>query len=361
MPTPNPTKARAPGKASLVKLGKARNLEKVGRLRSSNQAAKLSILFFPVGDSSLASTETQAYQRADDLRALGIRADVLVRKEKKGWEGNKDRYLLFPFAFSQYDVVFFQKTMNIVDYNLAKLCKAFGKKIPIYPGAEKPLVIEQHRKKAPLARNLGRFPHDRDFPRQQATRFLRDMIRSHPGEIVLLTIGPLTNIAQLFEADPAIPGLLKGLVLMGGVFTDRIPGAGPLEWNAMGDPHATAITYRHAVNVHRSIGLDVTCQVCMNAAEVRHHFRTRNLEPLSHFTETFLAHSDCVVFHDPLAAITIFDAEVCAFERGHVEIELDCAHTRGKTRWTAAPGFGRHEVAFGVNVPRFFDRYFSVF
>ena len=112
-----------------MKLGKARNLEKVGRLRSSNQAAKLSILFFPVGDSSLASTETQAYQRADDLRALGIRADVLVRKEKKGWEGNKDRYLLFPFAFSQYDVVFFQKTMNIVDYNLAKLCKAFGKKV----------------------------------------------------------------------------------------------------------------------------------------------------------------------------------------------------------------------------------------
>ena len=241
------------------------------------------------------------------------------------------------------------------------LCKAFGKKIPIYPGAEKPLVIEQHRKKAPLARNLGRFPHDRDFPRQQATRFLRDMIRSHPGEIVLLTIGPLTNIAQLFEADPAIPGLLKGLVLMGGVFTDRIPGAGPLEWNAMGDPHATAITYRHAVNVHRSIGLDVTCQICMNAAEVRRHFRAQNLEPLRHFTETFLAHSDCVVFHDPLAAITIFDAEVCAFERGHVEIELDCAHTRGKTRWTAAPGFGRHEVAFGVNVPRFFDRYFSVF
>ena len=40
------------------------------------------------------------------------------------------------------------------------------------------------------------------------------------GEITLLGIGPLTNISTLFKADPEIPGLLKSLVLMCGVFAD---------------------------------------------------------------------------------------------------------------------------------------------
>ena len=40
--------------------------------------------------------------------------------------------------------------------------------------------------------------------------FLRRTIRAHPGEITLLTIGLLTNIALLFHADPGIPHLLRG-------------------------------------------------------------------------------------------------------------------------------------------------------
>jgi hypothetical protein len=44
-----------------------------------------------------------------------------------------------------------------------------------------------------------------------AIEFLRATIRAHPGEIDLLTIGPLTNIGLLFAVDPEIPSLLKGL------------------------------------------------------------------------------------------------------------------------------------------------------
>ena len=60
-----------------------------------------------------------------------------------------------------------------------------------------------------------------------------------PGEVVLLGIGPMTNIGVLFAADPGIPALLKGLVLMCGQFFTAMGG----EWNAICDPHATAIVF----------------------------------------------------------------------------------------------------------------------
>ena len=58
---------------------------------------------------------------------------------------------------------------------------------------------------------LSHWAHDTDFPTGQAVEFLRYTIRAHPGEVVLLAIGPLTNIAALFAADAEIPALLKGI------------------------------------------------------------------------------------------------------------------------------------------------------
>ena len=101
---------------------------------------------------------------------------------------------------------------------------------------------------------------------------MRRTIRSNPGDITLLAIGPMTNVALLFSIDPEIPKLLKSLVLMCGVFTNHLAGVGPVEWNAICDPHAAAIVYSAPVRIHRSIGLDVTCQVVMDKAEVKEKF-----------------------------------------------------------------------------------------
>src|SRR5574341_1196269 len=142
------------------------------------------------------------------------------------------------------------------------LCKMAGKNIPIFPGAEQPLLVPQKQTQAQQAVALSNWEHDKDFPRGQAIEFMRQTIRAHPNEIILLTIGPLTNAGLLFSVDPEIPALLKGLVMMCGRFTNRVQGNyGPLEWNAYGDPHASAIVYRADVRVHRSVGLDVTSRV----------------------------------------------------------------------------------------------------
>lgn len=240
------------------------------------------------------------------------------------------------------------------------MCRIAGKTIPIYPGREEPLLIAQRQTHAPQAAALGRWPHETRFPRGQAVEFLRQTIRAHPGEVTLLAIGPMTNVAALFAADAEIPGLLKGLVMMCGVFTNRLAGVGPLEWNARLDPAATAIVYRALPKIHRSIGLDVTCQVSMPAAEVRERFQAPLLRPVLDFAEVWFRDRPTITFHDPLAATTIFDAAICGFTRGRVEVELKSERLAGMTHWTADAA-GPHEVALSVDPGRFFERYFSFF
>lgn len=240
-------------------------------------------------------------------------------------------------------------------------CKIAGKNVPIYPGAAEPLLIAQKQPKAPQAAALVNWEHERDFPQGEAVEFLRRTIRAHPGEITLLTIGPLTNIALLFSVDPEIPRLLKQLVMMCGVFTGHLPERPTkLEWNALLDPHATAIVYRAPVRIHRSLGLDVTTQVVMGADEVRSRFQIQLLRPVLDFAEVWFQQRSEITFHDPLAAVAIFDSGVVEFSRGTVEVEFNAPDALGQTCWQPDPA-GRHEVALQVDAGRFFTDYFAVF
>jgi len=241
------------------------------------------------------------------------------------------------------------------------LCKVASKEVPIFPGAEKPLLVPQKQNLAPQAMALQKWPHERRFPRGEAVEFMRRTIHEHPGEIVLLAIGPLTNVGLLFAVDPEIPSLLKALVMMCGVFTNRLAGVGPLEWNAMGDPHATAMVYRATVNVHRSVGLDVTCQVSMDARQVRDKFQFDVLQPVLDFARVWFQQRDTITFHDPLAATTIFDDQICVFKKGTVEVDLMSEKLKGFTHWKPNGPNARHEVALKVDSARFFEHYFSVF
>lgn len=240
------------------------------------------------------------------------------------------------------------------------LCKVAGKHVPIFPGSEEPLLVPQRQKQAPQAAALPKWEHDQEFPRGQAIEFLRRTIREYPGEVILLTIGPLTNIGLLFRLDTEIPSLLKGLVMMCGVFTKRLAGVGPLEWNALGDPHATAIVYQAATGIHRSIGLDVTCQVTMNAKQVREKLHSDLHQPVLDFAEVWFRQRDIITFHDPLAATTVFDEQICVFKKGTVAVELASERLKGMTLWRSG-GSEKHEVALEVDSRRFFEQYFSVF
>jgi purine nucleosidase len=244
--------------------------------------------------------------------------------------------------------------------------------IPIYPGSENPLLLPQMQDTAPHTAILPDWPHETEFPRHEAVEFLRRTIRQNPYEVTLLAIGPLTNIALLFAIDPETIVMLKRLVVMGGHFkvfdiqkqAEAVIAPGSVtsstEWNARLDPHATRMVYTARVPVHRSVGLEITQRVSMQAYDVRQRFRQHELlAPVLDMAEMHFKRAPYIVFHDPLAAATIFDEGICTFERGVVEVEIDTLQP-GHTRWYASPT-GTHEVADTVDSKRFFASYFSVF
>ena len=240
------------------------------------------------------------------------------------------------------------------------LLKAAGRSdIPIFPGAPQPLLTPVRQPLAQQAVKIDRWPHETQFKMGAYLEFMRDAIYQNPHEVTLLAIGPMTNLGLLFTMDPALPPLLKRIVLMNGSFEHKL-AISYNEWNSLNDPYATAIVYRANAPVHRSIGLDVTMQVQMKASEVEARFTHPLLQPVKDFASVWFRSTDTMTFHDPLAACSIFDEEICGYARGNVEIELDSRPLMGVTHFTRAAD-GRHEIADTVNKQRFFDHFFSVF
>ena len=206
---------------------------------------------------------------------------------------------------------------------------------------------------------LPRWPHRTDFPLNQAVDFLADTIRAHPGEVILLTIGPLTNAGMLFSSYPDVAELLAGLVIMGGNFDETGAEAGRIEWNVAGDAEASEIVYETTVRLHRSLGLNVTQQVMMSAGDVREKFTAPLLRPVLDMAEIWFAgFYPNITFHDPLAAATVFEPDLCSYEPGAVT--LDKADKPGKTLWQAGGPDSAHQVAMSVDVDRYFEHFFSI-
>jgi purine nucleosidase len=104
-----------------------------------------------------------------------------------------------------------------------------------------------------------------------------DCARRRPGEVILVTLGPLTNLAVALELEPALPRLLRRWVMMGGAF--RVAGnTTPFsEWNVHCDPEAARACFgalTGALHADPSIprmtvmGLDVTERAVIGPPEL---------------------------------------------------------------------------------------------
>jgi purine nucleosidase len=120
-------------------------------------------------------------------------------------------------------------------------------RVPVALGAEKPL-----RKKLQTAedthggRGLGHAelpPPSHPLDPRRAADVIVELARERPGEITLVTLGPLTNLALALEREPALPRLLAGWTLMGGAY--GVPGntTPTAEWNIFVDPDAAAAAF----------------------------------------------------------------------------------------------------------------------
>jgi purine nucleosidase len=235
--------------------------------------------------------------------------------------------------------------------------------IPVLPGLARPLLGPQLQPDVPQLQALDRWPHRSDFPDTSAIEWMRRAVREHPGEVTLLGIGPLTNIATLFTLDPEIPSMLKALVLMAGSVNARAgwESSSPMrEWNVRCDPDAAQVVFRSRPADFRCFGLDVTLEVQLPAAEIGERFSNDRLRPVLDFADAWSASTDRpMYFHDPLAAAAIFAPQIVTMRRGHIDVETSSPAMTGATLWTADPD-GPLEMSHAVDAEAFFAEYFSV-
>ena len=248
-------------------------------------------------------------------------------------------------------------------------CRAAGRTdVPIIAGLAGPLLHGPGQPNVPQYEAVKDRPHRKDYTANghggaSAVNFLRETIRARPGEITLLAVGPMTNVGALFALDPEIPRLLKRVVLMCGVFTAAGgQGPGAREWNALVDPVASALVFRHAApGTLLSVGLDVTTRCVLPQAECRERFTRAGgaLGVVAQMAEVWFKHAPHITFHDPLAATLVFAPDLCKTQTGRVDVVTDDNPLAGLTRWSAVAD-GPHTIASDVNPDAFFAHYFAV-
>ena len=189
---------------------------------------------------------------------------------------------------------------------------------------------------------------------------MAEVIRANPNEVVLLAVGPMTNVAELFSKHPDTAGLLKSLQLMCGRFTNNQSNMPSAEWNAHCDPAAASVVYSTPAPDHTSLGLDVTNQVVMDSNEVRTHFQHPLLQPVLEMSDVWFNERPQLKFHDPLAAVTLFDDSICGYEQGTALVTRSDNRDDGTMEWTHNAK-GPHRVGVTVDADQFFKSYFSVF
>jgi purine nucleosidase len=159
-----------------------------------------------------------------------------------------------------------------------------------------------------------------------AYKFIIDTVRANPGEVTLVAVGRMTNLALALQEDPEIAGLVKQVVIMGGNF--YVPGnVTPVaEANIHGDPEAADIIMTAPWKVV-VIGLDVTAITTMSRGYLgemaaRGDKAVQLLNDLSQFYIDFYKHAvdDGMMVHDSCACVYVVAPELFTTITGSVRV-----------------------------------------
>jgi purine nucleosidase len=284
---------------------------------------------------------------------------------------------------------------------LLELCQITG--VPVSKGSEQPVSTPLRTAEdthGPQGLGYAQLPStDRQLTAHDAAEAWVCTAQAYPGELVAIATGPLTNLALALRIEPALPTLLRRLVIMGGAFDYRGNTTPVAEWNISVDPEAAAEVFSGwgaawgldpPKHIPIILGLNLTENVAMTptilsrlatAAEsssmpmsvlddrgtrsVASNPLIRVLEDAMRFYfefhfdqgEGYLAH-----LHDPLAAAVALDPDLVQYRPATVDVELTGRLTRGMTVADWSGHWGREPNALvGVEVDPgvFFDRFIA--
>ncbi|KGE02665.1 nucleoside hydrolase [Pseudohaliea rubra] len=165
-------------------------------------------------------------------------------------------------------------SLDNVTRNALVVAERFGIDAPVFRGATGPLgdaLGEGYPDFVHGANGLGDIPLPAPARRAEALPAAEAIValaRQQPGELSLVAVGRLTNLAAALALEPALPGLLKELVVMGGVFGfhGHRGNVSPVtEANFGGDPLAADRVLGAGIAT-TVVGLDVTEETVMDEA-----------------------------------------------------------------------------------------------
>ncbi len=237
--------------------------------------------------------------------------------------------------------------VDYVNRNVFTILDVMQQDVPVYQGATQPLIhdweweTEEFHGTDGLGDWPERPPSQRQIEAEHGVLALLRLANTFPGELTVVALGPMTNIALALRLDPILPEKVKQLVFMGGTIAahgnTRIPTA---EFNIYCDPEAAYITLQ-AFTTAYMISWETTLQhpldwerfaALINLPGERARFFAATNSKMLSYLKSGRASSVNFLLPDPLAmAITLNPDLILASENRRVTVELNGTHTRGQT------------------------------
>jgi inosine-uridine nucleoside N-ribohydrolase len=213
--------------------------------------------------------------------------------------------------------------------------------IPVAAGAKAPMVRRLVTAAYAHGENgLGGavFPEPTTKPvNEPAAELIRQIIRKYPGEVTLITLGPLTNVAAAFAGDSDLASKVRGLVMMGGSLSggNITPAA---EFNIYVDPEAARIVFQSGIPI-TMVGLDVTRKTALTEDHVKQLTAGKSAvsQAAAKIARNAIDHNRSQGFligpnmHDSLAVTAFLDPSILTFENYYVDVEVNGELTAGQT------------------------------
>lgn len=161
--------------------------------------------------------------------------------------------LLMAFADARHDVVGLTVAAGNVGLehttgNALKLCEVAGREdVPVFAGAADPLVYPAEDAAHVHGRDgfgdVGLPPATRALEAEHAALAILRLSHQYAGELLLVALGPLTNIALALKLDPTLPQRIKRFVVMGGAINGHGNITPVAEFNIAFDPEAAHLVF----------------------------------------------------------------------------------------------------------------------
>lgn len=241
--------------------------------------------------------------------------------------------------------------------------------VPVAAGAEVPLIQppftapETH---GDTGLGYARLSPPRRGPvDQHAVDLLIERIMAAPGEITLVAVAPLTNVAMAIRREPGIVKAVREVIIMGGAIRHEGNTSPLAEFNVYVDPHAAYIVYHSGMPITLA-PLDVTYQCILTKSDVARLLVTDS--PIAHFIADSIRfymefHDEYQgiqgsVINDPLALALAFAPDLVETNHLYVTVDIQSEVSLGKTiadfyqAWQKPPNM---QVALKVEARRFID------